>query len=128
MGRTYVRDGFKMVQIGHPDSWMKGGRCYQVIADGVGFVGTVGTYMETFEDRSPGKRYVNRRWRSERWWSERWWSELPGEVRHRRGRFFEGPGEAAKSLIWRAGRARADKQRAAEEATETKLAEARGKG
>ncbi len=95
--RTYVRDGFKLVTTAHPDSWVQGGRCYQVIADDVGYVGTVGTYMETFERRPyKGARYVTRRWRT-----ERWWSELPGEVSHRRRRGFEGPGEAAKSLIWR---------------------------
>ena len=106
--RTYVRDGFKLVQTDHPDSWMKYKGCYQVIADGVGFVGTVGAYMERFERRPhKGARYVIRRWRS-----QRWWSELPGEVSHRRGRGFEGPGEAAKSLIWRAEQAQADKQRA----------------
>jgi len=104
MGRTYHRDGFDLVQVDHPDAWEHDNpRAYQVIADGLGYVGTVGTYMETFERRPyEGARYVTSRWRS-----ERWWYRLEGQRNEDRGqRGFEGPGRAAWMLIWEVQRGR----------------------
>ena len=106
--RTYQRDGFKLVGIDHPDPWIPDGGCYQVIHDELGYVGTVGTYRQMFEDRTPGKCYVNRRWHA-----VRWWFRLEGQDHNddRGQRWNEGPGEAAKRLIWEVERERKNSSR-----------------
>ena len=98
MGRTLKRGTFKLVATDHPDATEKrNGRCYQVLDDDLGYVGTVGTYQQRFERGPKGKRYVTRRW-----YSERWWAQLAVEPSRWRSKHYEGPGEAAKFLIWRA--------------------------
>ncbi|AXQ68813.1 hypothetical protein HOU00_gp312 [Caulobacter phage CcrPW] len=43
---------------------------YDIIHDGV-VIGTVRERLVTFENRSPGKMYVNYRWQNPRWFAER---------------------------------------------------------
>lgn len=52
-------------------------KAYDVIRDGV-VVGIVCERMETFEQKTPGRTYVNSRWST-----PRWFSKLLGEGYHR---------------------------------------------
>jgi hypothetical protein len=112
MRRTLKRDGYKLVQCAHPDYEYRAqspdAKCYQVIHDDLGFIGTVGTYQQKFERRPhPGARYVTRRW-----YSQRWWSQLAIEPQRWRTKHFTGPGEAAQQMIWRAKSEAKDRARA----------------
>jgi hypothetical protein len=52
---------------------------YEIVVDGV-VVATVCQRMETFEQRTPGRMYVNRRWET-----PRWFVDVPGERTRYRG-------------------------------------------
>lgn len=88
--REYKREGYTLRKAEHSRGE---GRAYTVLLPDGTEAGRVETYMATMEQRSPGKRYVNRRWQSERWCARRagtyrWWWHA-----------WETPGKAAEYLI-----------------------------
>lgn len=97
--RTYIRDGYKLVQTDVAVGHRSGETCYRVITDAKGFIGIVGSYQQMFERGPRRARYV-----TTRWYSQRWFFYVNGPPRGRRRTHFEGPGKAAEAMIWETSR------------------------